>query len=142
MQRRSASTWAEYGALFAGATDAHRAIGEASPAYFVCPEVAARIRARFPAAKLVAILRQPVEQALSLHLVRQGGSASGAGLIEGFVAALAATARASRAGRAVSRSPSTGSITGISRRAVSSQPGRPRPRCPGRAAGTQDGPRA
>jgi hypothetical protein len=92
MQRRSARTWAQYGALFAGATDAHRAIGEASPAYFVCPEVAARIKARLPAVRLVAILRQPVEQALSLYMVRQGGSASGAGLIEGFVAALAADA--------------------------------------------------
>jgi hypothetical protein len=90
MQHRSARTWADYGALFAGATDAHRAIGEASPAYFVCREVAARIKARLPAVRLVAILRQPVEQALSLYMVRQGGSASGAGLIEGFIAALAA----------------------------------------------------
>ena len=102
MRHRSAITWAAYGALFAGASDAHRAIGEASPAYFVCPEVAARIRARLPEVRLIAILRQPVEQALSLYMVRQGGSAPGAGLIEGFTAALAADgARGRRDGLAL-----------------------------------------
>ena len=90
MQHRSAKSWVAYGALFSGATDTHRAIGEASPAYLVCPEVAARVKARLPQVRLVAILRQPVEQALSLYRVRQGGGRSDAGLMDGFNAALAA----------------------------------------------------
>jgi hypothetical protein len=73
MRHRSARTWAAYGALFTGATNAHRAIGEASPAYFVRPEVAPRIKARLAEVRLVAILRPPVEPALSLYMVRQGG---------------------------------------------------------------------
>jgi Sulfotransferase family len=88
IKHRSVTTLKEYAALFAGATDAQRAIGESSPAYLMCPEVAPRIAARIPEAKLVAILRQPVEQALSLYMVQQGGSVPAEGLAEGFVEAL------------------------------------------------------
>jgi hypothetical protein len=51
-----------YEALFAGATGA-RAIGETSPAYLASAEAPARIRAMIPDARLVAILRDPVERA-------------------------------------------------------------------------------
>ncbi len=87
---RAVTTFEAYAALFADATDEHRAIGESSPSYLVCPEVAPRIRARLPRARLVAILRQPVEQALSLYKVQRGGSVPAEGLTEGFVEALSA----------------------------------------------------
>ncbi len=90
IKRRSATTLEEYAALFAGATDAHRAVGKSSPTYLLCPEVAPRIKARLPEVRLVAILRQPVEQALSLYMVRQGGNLPGTGLAESFVEALTA----------------------------------------------------
>ena len=62
---------AEYEALFADAGDA-KAIGEASPQYLSSPIAPARIRETIPDARIVAILRHPVERALSayLHLVR------------------------------------------------------------------------
>ena len=90
---RAVTTLAAYAALFADATDAHRAIGESSPSYLVCPEVAPRIKARLPEARLVAILRHPVEQALSLYKVQQvqqGGTLPTQGLTEGFVEAMTA----------------------------------------------------
>jgi hypothetical protein len=88
IKHRSTTTLEEYAALFAGATESHRAIGESSPTYLMSPEVAPRIKARLPEVKLVAILRQPVDQALSLYMVKQGGSVAGDGLTEGFVEAL------------------------------------------------------
>jgi hypothetical protein len=88
LEPRSARTLDDYAALFAGATERHKAVGESSPSYLMFPEVALRIKARIPDAKLVAILRQPLEQALSLYVVQQGGHAPRAGLIEGFVDAL------------------------------------------------------
>ncbi len=96
---RSVTTLEAYAGLFAGATDRHRAIGELSPAYLVCPEVAPRIKARLPGAKLVAILRQPVEQALSLYKVQRGGSVPAEGLAEGFVEAMTAEPAQSHARR-------------------------------------------
>ena len=92
VKERSVTTLEAYGALFAGATARHLAIGESSPTYLMSPEVAPRIKARLPAAKLVAILRQPVDQALSLYMVQQGGSVAGDGLTEGFLQALSAGA--------------------------------------------------
>lgn len=89
---RSVTTLDEYAALFAGASDVHRAIGEASPSYLMFAEVAERIRRRLPDAKLIAILRQPVEQAFSLYMVRGGGSLPQHGLAEAFVEALASGA--------------------------------------------------
>jgi hypothetical protein len=90
VKARAVITLEEYAALFAGATARHLAIGESSPTYLMSPEVAPRIKARMPDVKLLAILRQPVDQALSLYMVQQGGSVAGAGLTEGFLEALAA----------------------------------------------------
>ena len=51
-----------YEAMFADARGA-RAIGEASPAYLASSDAPARIQATIPDARLVAILRDPVERA-------------------------------------------------------------------------------
>jgi hypothetical protein len=64
-RRETPKTLDEYAALFAQAGRHHRAVGESSPSYLFGP-IAARIKARLPEAKLIAILRQPVEQALSM----------------------------------------------------------------------------
>jgi hypothetical protein len=60
-----------YQALFEGA-GAARVRGEASPLYLYSAHAAARIAARVPAARLVAILRDPADRAFShyLHLRR------------------------------------------------------------------------
>jgi hypothetical protein len=65
VRQQTPKTLEDYGLLFAGATERHRAIGESSPSYLFGP-VAARIKARLPDARLIAILRHPVEQALSM----------------------------------------------------------------------------
>ena len=57
-------TLAQYEALFAGSGDA-RARGEASPWYLYMPDVPARIRQHTPHAKLIAILRTPIDRAFS-----------------------------------------------------------------------------
>jgi Sulfotransferase family len=89
MHHRSVRTRLAYEALFEGATSQHRAIGEASPAYMHFPAVGERIEALLPGAKLVAVLRQPVEQALSLYTVRLAGQLPAwTELVEGFVAKL------------------------------------------------------
>jgi hypothetical protein len=44
-----------------------KAVGDASTNYLVAPESAERIRARFPAAKIVMILRNPADRAHSLY---------------------------------------------------------------------------
>ena len=62
-----------YEALFAQATSRHRAIGESSPTYLHGP-VARRIKNHLPDAKLIAILRHPVEQAYSIYATWQCGS--------------------------------------------------------------------
>ncbi|MEO0686310.1 MAG: sulfotransferase domain-containing protein, partial [Cyanobacteria bacterium J06649_11] len=41
--------------------------GEATPAYFCHPDVPARVHAMLPAAKLILLLRNPVERAFSAH---------------------------------------------------------------------------
>ena len=64
-RRETPATLEAYAALFGQAGDHHRAVGESSPGYLFGP-VAARIKARLPEAKLIAILRHPVEQALSM----------------------------------------------------------------------------
>lgn len=63
----------EYLAHFAGSSG-HRAIGEASPQYLWSPIAPARIRELLLHARLVAVLRDPVDRAYSayLHLVREG----------------------------------------------------------------------
>lgn len=57
----------DYEALFADAGSA-KARGEASPLYLYEPGTAERIHARLPDVKLIAILRNPVEQAYSHFL--------------------------------------------------------------------------
>jgi len=57
----------EYEALYATA-DGARAIGDVSPAYLPSPIAAARIREAAPAARIVAVLRDPVDRAWSHYL--------------------------------------------------------------------------
>ena len=104
LKYHSAKTLDEYAALFAMATEDHRAVGKSSPGYFMFPEVAARIKARLPDAKLVAILRQPVEQARSLYIRRSMGNVPDEDPSEAFVAALetgASLPRGQRVGLAI-----------------------------------------
>jgi hypothetical protein len=64
----------QYERLFADAGDA-LAIGEASPIYLECPQAAARIRGRLPAARILCSLRDPVDRAYSdyqMYLRRRG----------------------------------------------------------------------
>lgn len=63
--RRTPRTWQEYVALFAAAGPQHRAIGESSPSYLYAP-VARRIAGALPHARLIVILRHPVDQARSI----------------------------------------------------------------------------
>ena len=62
-----------YQHLFRGASG-EKAIGEASHSYLYEPGAAAEIRRYIPEAKLIAILRNPIERAYShfLHMVRSG----------------------------------------------------------------------
>jgi sulfotransferase family protein len=63
--RVAVPTEAEYLALFAGRTEPWR--GEASPAYFYDAEVPGRIARVAPEARILAILRDPVERAYSAY---------------------------------------------------------------------------
>jgi hypothetical protein len=56
----------EYRALFAGVTQ-EKAVGEASTSYIIYPNAAARIHHAIPHAKLIAVLRHPVERAFSAY---------------------------------------------------------------------------
>lgn len=73
VQRRKKNgiiTWDDYQQLFDGATDTHRAIGEASPNYMFHHQFAAeQIQTRLPDTKLIAILRNPVQRAFSDYLM-------------------------------------------------------------------------
>ncbi len=64
----------QYQALFDGVGD-EIAIGEASPAYIYHPKAPQGIHHYIPDARLIAILRHPVERAYSsfIHRVQQGG---------------------------------------------------------------------
>ena len=66
------ATQAEYEALFEGAGDA-KAIGEASTWYLTHPDAAANMARLVPNAKLIAVLRNPVERSFShwMHLIRE-----------------------------------------------------------------------
>ncbi len=59
----------EYRTLFAEAGDA-KAIGETSPAYLAVPDSPELIRKMIPDAKMIVILRNPVERAYSHYLMR------------------------------------------------------------------------
>jgi hypothetical protein len=73
IKRESVTNIGEYRALFRGAASA-LAIGEASPMYLYSPEAPYRIRYYVPEAKLITILRNPVERAYSafLYMTRDG----------------------------------------------------------------------
>jgi hypothetical protein len=62
-----------YRKLFAGAR-AERAVGEASALYLYVPKAPERIRRHVPEARLLAILRDPIDRAYSsfMHLRREG----------------------------------------------------------------------
>ncbi len=62
-----------YRALFDGVSG-ERAAGEVSPVYIYIPKAPERIEHYIPEAKLIAVLRDPVERAYSsfLHLIREG----------------------------------------------------------------------
>lgn len=59
---------AAYRALFADAPGDALAVGEASPLYLYVEKTASRIRHHIPEARLIAVLRNPVEQAFSHFL--------------------------------------------------------------------------
>jgi hypothetical protein len=63
----------KYRSLFRG-SQSHRAVGESSDLYLYYPEAASRIRRYIPDAKLIAVLRNPVDRAYSGYrfLVRDG----------------------------------------------------------------------
>jgi hypothetical protein len=67
VNRVSITTESEYRALFKAVKN-EAAVGEASNLYLYVPEAAAAIRDHVPTAKLVAILRDPVERAHSSYL--------------------------------------------------------------------------
>ena len=58
----------DYLALFNGVKD-EKAIGEASPLYLQIPQVAARIHQFIPHAKLLAVLRNPIDRTYSQFLM-------------------------------------------------------------------------
>lgn len=72
--------WQAYRGLFRDAGDAS-AIGEASPSYLYVPRAAQRIAHRLPEARLIAIVRNPIERAFSnyQHCVRTGHEPLGFG---------------------------------------------------------------
>ncbi len=68
------TSWEAYRKLFEGMT-ANQVGGEASPAYLYLAGTAERIRARLPDARLVAILRNPIDRAYSSFLHMRGEDA-------------------------------------------------------------------
>ncbi len=63
-KERGISEWNEYVGLFKGAEN-KKAIGEASVSYLFYPEVAEAIKSKFPNGKIIIMLRNPVERAMS-----------------------------------------------------------------------------
>ncbi len=80
-----AATLADYEALFAGVRD-ETAIGEATAIYLEHPDAAARAHAVIPKARIVAILREPVQRAFSIHQMNLRDRGTNAG--KDFLAAL------------------------------------------------------
>jgi hypothetical protein len=60
--------WEQYRALFSGAKEV-KAVGEICPTYLMVPGSLDRIREKLPEAKIVAILRHPVERAFSAYMM-------------------------------------------------------------------------
>lgn len=67
LAQKSVRTMDDYLACFRDAGN-HVAVGEASPNYMAAPEAPKRINSLLPDAKLIAILRQPIERAYSHYL--------------------------------------------------------------------------
>jgi len=63
--RADEQDWDDYQQYFNGTEAEHTAIGEATPTYMCSAETAARIHEALPEAKLIAILRDPVDRAYS-----------------------------------------------------------------------------
>lgn len=61
------SSQAEYDRWFKNAGQQHIAVGEASTAYLFSSEAVPRIEKKYPGAKYIVMLRNPVEMAYSLH---------------------------------------------------------------------------
>lgn len=72
VEKRSVKTMDAYRQLFRGAAGA-TAIGETSPSYLLTPGVAETIRHFVPEAKIIAVLRQPMDKAYSHFMRRVGG---------------------------------------------------------------------
>lgn len=66
--KRAVTRWNEYQALFEGCRD-EVAIGEASTSYLHSEKAAAGLHARFPNARMIAVLRQPIERAYSAYVM-------------------------------------------------------------------------
>ncbi|MEM9803811.1 MAG: sulfotransferase [Cyanobacteria bacterium P01_D01_bin.56] len=70
LKKNGIVTWNQYQRLFAQASQQHVAFGEASPNYmFHYRSSAEQIQRRLPQAKLIAILRDPVQRACSDYLM-------------------------------------------------------------------------
>jgi hypothetical protein len=78
INRKCVTTIDAYKALFEGVAD-EKAVGEASSMYLYYPRTPERIRRHVPDARLIAVLRNPVERAYSsyLHCVRDRGEPLG-----------------------------------------------------------------
>lgn len=78
-----ATTLEEYEALFADATD-EKAIGEATAVYIEFPDTARRIHEVVPDARIIAILREPVQRSFSIYhkSMRDTGRNEGMGFLE------------------------------------------------------------
>lgn len=59
--------WSEYEKLFRDANETHLAVGEASTAYMHSEVAAAELRRQFPSARLLVMLRNPLDLVVSLH---------------------------------------------------------------------------
>ncbi len=70
IENRGIGKQSEYLKLFQGATK-EKAIGEASPGYLVNPESAKLIHDAVPNARIIILLRNPVERAFSHYLTRK-----------------------------------------------------------------------
>lgn len=73
MNRNAITTIKDYRGLFRGVTN-EKAIGEASTSYLYTPKAPDRIKQQIPEARLIAMLRNPVDRAYSafMHLSRDG----------------------------------------------------------------------
>jgi hypothetical protein len=74
----------QYRALFAGAAGAP-ARGEATPIYLCDPGAPDKIASHMPAARLIAILRQPVDRAYSAYLMKRRFGAEPLGFEDALV---------------------------------------------------------